>query len=59
MTIGGFARAVAVVKSIRKTGPTLFIDSGDVFHGTGSLVLSQGAIVPTVIAYLVWCPEID
>ncbi|PSR33802.1 MAG: bifunctional metallophosphatase/5'-nucleotidase [Sulfobacillus benefaciens] len=48
--IGGFAKTAAVVKSIRKTGPTLFIDSGDVFHGTGPVVLSQGAIVPPLLA---------
>lgn len=49
MDIGGLARTAGVVKALRKKGPALFIDSGDVFHGTGPVVLSQGGIVPPLL----------
>ncbi|WP_053958839.1 bifunctional metallophosphatase/5'-nucleotidase [Sulfobacillus thermosulfidooxidans] len=47
--IGGFAKTAHIVQELRKRENVLFVDGGDVFHGTGPVVLSQGAIVPPLL----------
>jgi len=57
---GGFARIAQYVKQVREKNPNvLFIDNGDLFHGTGPAVLSKGeALLPVVekMDFDVWVP---
>ncbi|MCK8487453.1 bifunctional metallophosphatase/5'-nucleotidase [Paenibacillus glucanolyticus] len=48
MTCGGFSRIHRYVTELKKRRPhVLFVDGGDLFHGTAPLVLSKGeAIIP-------------
>ncbi|WP_339062143.1 5'-nucleotidase C-terminal domain-containing protein [Tepidibacillus marianensis] len=57
---GGFARIAQYAKQLREKNPNvLFVDNGDLFHGTGPAVLSKGEALLPVVAHLdldVWVP---
>ena len=48
--VGGFARIAHYVKKQKEKSPNvLFLDNGDIFHGTGPAVLSKGeALLPVM-----------
>src|SRR5690625_4469047 len=48
--VGGFPRIKSFIKKVREQNENvLFIDSGDLFHGTGPLVLSSGEVMPQIL----------
>ena len=50
-TAGGFARIAGYVQSIRQQKQNvLFVDGGDLFHGTGPLVMSKGEIIVPLLS---------
>ncbi|KXG42941.1 bifunctional metallophosphatase/5'-nucleotidase [Tepidibacillus decaturensis] len=57
---GGFARIAQYVKQQREKNPNLlFIDNGDLFHGTGPALLSKGETLIPVVSNLgldAWVP---
>lgn len=45
--VGGFSRIFQFVKELKRNQNVLFLDGGDLFHGTAPLVLSRGeAVLP-------------
>ncbi|WP_274364843.1 bifunctional metallophosphatase/5'-nucleotidase [Paenibacillus thermotolerans] len=52
-TAGGYARISGYVQQVREdTDHVLYVDGGDVFHGTGPLVKSQGEIMIDILNHL-------